>query len=208
MYEIDILEELDEIVYTNLIEYAIKKSDVFMIVTWRLITDIESAFSLPDRNDFESDEEYSDAVNFTEEAKAQRYKDEKIFKKFTKEYLEKLEPFLIKKRNFPTEWPGTMVELNKDMSVDIGIYKACSNVKDYLLEPKGLFNWRYPYFPEDLCFFKEHKCWFYTVAHEGYASIYVNNIDDVNKIKKTGLKFEISQCNENEVNLFYENYNI
>jgi hypothetical protein len=48
-----------------------------------------------------------------EEAKRRKYKEVAIFKEQAEPFLEKLKPYLIKKRNFPTEWPGLKIVPNK-----------------------------------------------------------------------------------------------
>ena len=98
--------------------------------------------------------------------------------------------------------------LNEYMSIDICVYGICNEVKTCLLEPKGLFNWKYPYFPDDLCFFKDGYCWFATVAHEGYACIYVENIKEIEILKDMGLKFEFVKCDDDKEDLFYEDYKL
>ena len=37
---------------------------------------------------------------------------------------------------------------------------------------ESIYDWRYPDFPEDLCFFKGEICWFKSIAHENMAFIY------------------------------------
>lgn len=77
---------------------------------------------------------------------------------------------LIKEKKFASKWAGTVTSggFSEFMSSDISVYRACNEMKRYLLEPNRLFNWKYPYFPEDISFFKNGYCWFYTVSHEEY----------------------------------------
>ncbi|NLP27663.1 MAG: hypothetical protein GX370_02615 [Clostridia bacterium] len=75
-----------------------------------------------------------------------------------------------------------------------------------MLEPKGVFNWKYPYFPDDLCFFKDGYCWFSTVAHEGYAYVFVSCIQDVEMFRSIGIIFDVSECDMTNEELFFEEY--
>lgn len=46
------------------------------------------------------------------------------------------------------------------------------------------------------------------MAHEGFAYIYVKKIEHIEKLKELGLDFQIEECNDEEVNLFHEDYEI
>ena len=93
-------------------------------------------------------------MKYYDEVKRKKRKDAAIFIKSTEPLLRRLEPFLIKKRYFPTVWPSTNVIFYDDYtSVDICTYKAREEVKPYLMETEGLFKWKYPFYPDDLCFF-------------------------------------------------------
>jgi hypothetical protein len=86
------------------------------------------------------------------------------------------------------------------------MYCICDEVKSYLLEPKGIFNWKYPHFPDDLCFFKGGYCWFSTVAHEAYACAYLKSIKDIETFDGLGIEFKVVECNITNEQLFYEDY--
>lgn len=38
--------------------------------------------------------------------------------------------------------------------------------KKFLFSAKSLFTWKYPDFPEDICFIRNGKCWIKSIAHE------------------------------------------
>ncbi|GAA0178456.1 hypothetical protein SH2C18_15120 [Clostridium sediminicola] len=207
MYIVNIDEELELDTYKKLIGFAFQKSDTFMLVTYRNNKDIESRFALADKSLYDSKEEYLVFLDIVEQRKKEAYEYQRIFKNNTEVFLEKLKPYLIKIRNHPTEWPSSKIAfLSNDSSVDICTYKICSEVKSYLLDVKGLFNWRHPYFPNDLCFFSKGYCWFYTVAHDRDATMYISDFNDVVKLRKLGLKFKLSECKDEEVILFHEDY--
>ncbi|AAK79040.1 hypothetical protein BJV85_002938 [Clostridium acetobutylicum] len=208
MYKILIEEELNLKAYEGIINFAVSKSDACMLVIYRYGEE-EKISNPPRRNDYNNEEDYLMFLNCLERMKKERYDNLDIFKKSTEPLLEKIRPYLIKKRNFPTEWPGVKVVFySKYTSVDICVYSICKELETYLLEAKGLFNWKYPYFPDDLCFFKNGYCWFSVVAHEEYACIYIEDAQDIEKLLKIGVKFKVTECNKDEVKLFYEDYSI
>jgi hypothetical protein len=208
MYEVVINKNVSHDAYNKLIDYAFVKSDAFMLVVYRYCQDLKIAFKLPDRRLFESDELYSMVVKSIKSAKDEKYKQNIIFKKSTEVFLKEINPFLVKSRCYPTIWPGVATVFDENTSVDINIYKICEEVKPYLYKAGGLFNWVYPYFPDDLSFFKNGYCWFYTVSHENYANIYVNNQQDIKNLLKLGIEFNVNEYTGNELSPFYEDYEL
>ena len=71
------------------------------------------------------------------------------------------------------------------------------------MEPQGLFNRKYPNYPDYLCFFKDSYCWFNIVAHENVAFIHLKSEDEIKEIKRMGFKFSIDEYDDE---LFYEEY--
>ncbi|GAA0177102.1 hypothetical protein SH2C18_03880 [Clostridium sediminicola] len=207
MYRISINEELEFDVYKKLIDFAFEKSDAIMSVTYRFSEDIESRYTIKDKSIYDSEEEYLRFLKIYERMKKEAYEYHRIFKNSTEQFLEKMRPYLIKIRNHPTEWPSCMITFDHpDDGVDICTYRICSEVKSYILQGKGLFNWKYPNLPDDLCFFLNGYCWFCTVSHEGYATMFLSDFKEVEKLRKIGLKFELTECKDEEVKLFHEDY--
>lgn len=209
MHEIVIVDELALDIYNRLIEYACAKSDAFMLVIYRYDKKIQST-ALEIKGKFAKSKEIQASIcRANEEAQKRRLRDRKIFKESAKPFLKKLDPYMIKKRNFPTEWPGTQVIFyDNNTDVDICVYKMCEEVKKFLLEPKGIFKWKYPYFPEDLCFFKDGECWLETTAHDEFGIIYTNDFEDIETLKNIGVNFDYTERNEKEIDLFHEDYNL
>ena len=215
MYKLLIYQELEEDTYNKLIDFACGKSDAFMLIIYKYSNDIDRMYKKPDKKLVKNKELYLKILDSIERAKKQKIEENKISEKSLIPFSEKLKPYLIKKRNSPIKWPGMikwlgMMEITPDDNyiIDICVYKVCNEVKTYLAEPKGLFNWKYPYFPDDLCFFKDGFCWFSTVAHEGYACMYIKNSVELEILKKLGIEFKVTECNEDKVDLFYEDYNL
>lgn len=207
MYKIIFNEDLEMDEYEKLIDFALSKSDAFMLVTYRDVGSIEEMFSTPPARQSLSEELQLMLRKSDEEDKKRKYLDVGIFKQKTEPFLEKIKPFLINTRNLPTEWPGKKVVFHtKYQSLDISVYKVCNDVREYLLEPKGIFNWKYPYFPDDLCFFKNGYCWFSTCAHEWYGCMFVDTYEDVEKLQNIGMVFNIQESDITEESLFYEKY--
>lgn len=207
VFSIWILDEPRATVYEKLIDYALSKSDAFMLVSARYEDNFDVKnfrYTLAEREKFESEIEYQEYLESFEKFKAQLLSSAQIYEDSAKPFLQKLQPFLIKVRHKPEEWPSTKCGDNSGkINFDINLYKVCREVRAHLLEPEGLFHWQYPYFPEDLCFFKDGYCWLSTSAHERDASIYTNNKDDVQELENMGLKFKYK---EQEINMFYEEY--
>lgn len=93
------------------------------------------------------------------------------------EYKKSLEPFLSQFNNFvirryeDVEYCGYMYR-NK---MDIFVIELNDNVVKLLKKSTGLYKWCYPDRPNDLCFYKDNKCFLRSVAHEGLCFIYSND---------------------------------
>lgn len=208
MFKINISNDLKSDKYNRFIDFAVSKSDAFMLVTYRDNDNVELMFNEPTVEMQLSEDILRMISKANNEAKKRKYKEITIFKERTEPFLARLEPYLVKKRNSPTEWPGIKVVLNEYTKVEISVYKVRNEVKSYLLEPRSLFNWKYPYFPDDLSFFKDGYCWFASVAHEGYACMFTNIYDDITFLKKLGISFKVTECDYDVESLFYEDYKV
>lgn len=207
VYSICILDEPRRRVYEQLIDYALSKSDAFMLVNARLddYEDVKNfKYTLLEREEFENEMQYQKYINSFEKFKAKISISLQIFEQSKKPFIQKLKPYLVKVRHKPEEWPSTKCGDSSDkINFDINVYKVCSEVRPYLLEPGGLFHWISPYYPEDLCFFNDGYCWLSTSAHERNAEIYTNNKDNLQVLKDLGLKFKYV---EKEIKMFHEGY--
>lgn len=54
----------------------------------------------------------------------------------------------------------------------------------FFMVSQGLFQWKYPELPEDLCFYRKGKCFLRTVAHENICEIYEDNVDEIRYLRK------------------------
>lgn len=89
-----------------------------------------------------------------------------IMKNFKKE----LEPFKVRSRTNPC-WPGTPGTYSVNTTYKIVFYRTDEKAKVILKKVTSISDWKNPYYPQDLAFFKRNKCWFYSVAHENIAAI-------------------------------------
>lgn len=64
-----------------------------------------------------------------------------------------------------------------------------SKIMSFLCAPNGIFNWLYPDYPEDLCFYLNGKRMVQTVAHEGMCFISPESKEDFALIRE--LKLDI-----------------
>ena len=66
-------------------------------------------------------------------------------------------------------------------------------VKEFLLIADSIFSWKYPDFPEDICFFRNGHYWCRSVAHENL--LFFNGITDSEseKLKQLGVELYISE---------------
>ena len=223
MYCISIYKEVDKEIYYRLIEYCLSKSDAFMLAVWRyneskmmgkreyVSEQVKKLDDILPKDSVEYDEFYEEIISHGYEQYRQSYlknresyrKMDESFKKNTEPFLRKLEKFLLKKRSNPI-WPSNETKYGSNVKeININVYKVCDEVKQYLMEPQGLFNWKYPNYPDDLCFFKDGYCWFNIVAHENVAFIHLKSEDEIKEIKRMGFKFSIDEYDDE---LFYEEY--
>lgn len=206
MYKIYIDKDIKSETYKKFIDFSVSRSDAFMIVIYRYLGEIEKMFTPPDKSLFDNEELYISVLKSIERAKKEKYEDTKAFIDNTEPFLRKLEPYLIKKRVNPTEWADIRLDINEHMRTEVCIYRICSEVKNCLLQPNALFEWKYPYFPDDLCFMKKGFCWFYSVAHEEYAYMYVDNDNDIEFLKELRLDFKVNKLMDNDMSIYYEDY--
>lgn len=87
---------------------------------------------------------------------------------------------------------------------NICFYKTSDNVKEFLLQQDRLYKFLAPNLPEDICFFKNGKCWLKTTTHEHEGYIFEQNGEEKEYLKQIGLKFEEYEILEEDIP--YEEY--
>jgi len=76
MHAIHMVSELNSKNYKKLIDYAFLESDAVMLLTKRFTKEIELGYGPLDKAQYESEELYLSMVDYIEEAKKEKYKDE------------------------------------------------------------------------------------------------------------------------------------
>ena len=66
------------------------------------------------------------------------------------------------------------------------MYKSDSNAEEALIKVNKLFDWDYPLFPMDLCFYKDGYAWFLSCGHEHFAFLYTDDINFIRELKDLG----------------------
>lgn len=80
-----------------------------------------------------------------------------------------------------TEWPGTI----SVHPATVYYFKTTDKAKDLITKAcKSLFDWKAPYLPDDLCFFRNGKEWLINTVHERFCAIKTDEEEIANEIKK------------------------
>lgn len=205
MYIMELENELHDDVYRRFIDYALNKSDSFMLVVRKHKVNVnqindEAFFQYYKR--YFSDEQIKQMIKKNHIEIERMEEQAKEFYK-TEEFLLKMNPYLIKKRH-NANWPsGNVIIPNGDEDFEVLLYRVCKEIKNYLLEVKNIYDWFYPSYPEDLSFFKNNICWFSSCSHERRSFIYAHSLDEEQIYKSMGIFFySIEKTN----NIYKEDY--
>ena len=132
-----------------------------------------------------------------------------IQEKNTSELKERLKKYLVKEKH-DSKWTvnevfGKNEKENNQYIFDICFYKICPEVEKFLLESvDSLYAFDPPYLPEDIAFYKDGYCWFYTVTHEERCDMDIESIEECKYIENMGIKLEKYETNEKDKDLFEE----
>ena len=144
------------------------------------------------------------------EAEIEGRKDYLIQDKHTKKIKGELKKHLVKEKH-DSKWTVNKVCIknekeNNQYLFDICFYKICPEIERFLLESvNSLYGFNPPYLPEDIAFYKDGYCWFYTVTHEERAEMNLESIEECNDIENIGIKIEKCETSE-KYNDLYEEY--
>ena len=199
-------DDIDDEVYQRFIEYALAKSDAVMLVT---IQDEPATFFYEDHikkakqilPSFVPDRQTIQRLK--REELTSRH-DAEIFRKSCKPFLKMIEPWRMKQRHNPI-WPSTEI-ISAPYDYDINLYLSEKEIEGYLMKPGGYLKWRYPYYPEDLSFFKDNYCWAYANSHEEYVEIIPENEEEYQKFLDMGIEFDNEYDAGKKEELFFEEY--
>lgn len=131
-----------------------------------------------------------------------KYKENEKTRNTVKEIKNLLAPYKIYSYN-GNQWPGT-VTLNQNNHIyKIILYKTEPKCKEVLLKVDNIYDWDYPSYPMDLCFYKDGYAWFASCAHEHFANLFLEDKFDISVFEKIGIKLHY-ECDIPQEKLFLE----
>lgn len=199
--------DIHDEIYTKFILYAIKKSDVFMLIVdycSSRVFDANNHLSIVKQYQPQllKDPEVIKRIRTMEKESIAR---KKIFDSYCKSFINELSVYKIKERCNPV-WPSTEV-LSPTDGFEILLFRSTVEVIKKLCTPGSYLSWRYPKYPEDLSFFKNNRCWAYASSHEGYIEIYPDSEEEWKYFKSIGIEFDETEfVYTPEEQRFYEEY--
>lgn len=100
-----------------------------------------------------------------------RYKQNERPSKTTSTIKKELGPFQLNTR-ITLEWPGTKILGNQQGHIyRMVTYRSCFEVIPVLEKVNSLWDWDYPMYPMDPCFYKDGVAWFSSSTHEHWNKL-------------------------------------
>lgn len=130
----------------------------------------------------------------------------KGYTKMMKHFKKALQPYQVKSRTNPS-WPGTLSTYCPNTTYKVVFYNNSPEAKEILKQVTKLSDWSCPTYPQDLAFFKENQCWFYSVGHEKIAAIVHATEKDINFVEsqKLALRENVYEPTDNYFDAYDEN---
>jgi len=212
-------------VFCKFIDYAIEKSDSFMLarnndckVNYNRI--LESIIK---------EEKDLKQKGFLDKKNSKRICDEKDYcEKIKNDYcnsiLNMLHPYEIRRRDYAVMWPlnvnshpDSLFEffdsINQPYNREdylfhsIFLFKACKETGDIIKNVSTkMKDWDEPTHPKDLSFFKNGNCWLATCIHENMVFIILDNYEEYGFLEKMGIIFHEYDVDWNNDNLLTEEF--
>ena len=133
-----------------------------------------------------------------------KYKENEKTKNTVKKIKKLLAPYKIYSCN-GNQWPGTET-LNQNSHIyKIILYKSEPKCKEVLLKVDNIYDWNYPYYPMDLCFYKDGYAWFVSCAHERFANLILEDEFDISFFEVFGVNLQY-ECDIPKDKLFLESF--
>lgn len=101
-----------------------------------------------------------------------RYREEEKFSERVSQIKKRLSPLELDSRDV-TEWPGTKVKNDQGHIYRMVTYRVSMDILPILEEVDTLWDWIYPVFPMDPCFYKRGYAWFEVSTHERWNTLYL-----------------------------------
>ena len=159
---------------------------------------------------FESKEKFCNFINYMVSHSDKfslvyfRYKENEPLKKSAKEIKTALSQYKIFSIN-GNQWPST-VTLNANNHIyNINLYKADPETEKTLTKADDIFDWDYPRFPMDLCFYKDGYAWFISSGHEGFAYVLIDDNQSYDDLIRLGANLSYVK-DIDDSKLFFEEY--
>lgn len=203
-----VVDDLEGAVYKGFINYALSTSDSFMFVIPYAAAEVQNAEDLLKNFPSEFRNKKEIYAIWKEREKQSRIEAD-IFKNHCISFTEKFKPYMIKQRyssdTQSTVWPSTEIMSSQQNAYSIEFYRTDPETLRYLLMPHNYFGWRYPYYPEDLSFFRKGRCWALSSSHEEYIEVYPSNEQEYHQLINMGINFYDNNFTPYDINKqFYE----
>ena len=131
-----------------------------------------------------------------------KYRENEKLNSNVKKIKELLRPYKIFAVN-GNQWPST-VTLNQNNHIyNVVLYRADMDSKVALLKAVGIFEWDYPAFPMDLCFYRNGYAWFSLSAHEHIANLFLEDDKTFSDLTDLGINLYY-ECDIDNSKLFFE----
>lgn len=131
-----------------------------------------------------------------------RYNENEKLKRTARKIKDALKPYKIYAENV-TEWPS-MITLNEMGHIyRLEMYRSDMGTEEILYTSNGIYNWDYPKFPMDLCFYKDGYAIFASCAHERINTLYTDDEVLLALLQDIGLEL-VEEDNVPKSNIFYE----
>ena len=101
-----------------------------------------------------------------------RYRENEKLSKTASAIKKKLEPYKLFSQDV-TEWPGTKTRNERGHVYRMITYRADIDVLPVLEEVATLWDWDYPRYPMDPCFYKKGYAWFAVSTHEHWNKLFL-----------------------------------
>ena len=177
MFEITTFGNISGEAYNELIKLLVIKSDSFMFHLpnmGKTLINARNAILFP---------EYP--IGYTEETAEEQHI----------EYLNRMQPFLDVISDDIVEHHKDTGYLDQTYNIEIDVYtvKISEKSKTFFSICDNILSWKYPDFPENLCFISNGVCIFHCIAHEKLCFIYCRDSEILSLLEKNKIDFVIDE---------------
>lgn len=141
---------------------------------------------------------HSDAFSFV----YFKYRNGEPTKKTTADIKKLLLPYKMYAENV-SKWPSTVTLNEFNHIYRLVMYKSVPQAEIALTKVDAIYDWDYPKYPMDLCFYRDGYAWFATSSHECWNALYTNDISIIEELKTLGVSIFRDDDTDDE-NLFYD----